>query len=115
MGNVLQMNNSTASCIYQTEHQQRFEYTVKHLAGILASGSVVADIGCHRLDQGVMLAKAGFKVIGFDVLPFLEKRTTITRARQYGIQLAEIKCLERGEFSPAFPNEIGRASCRERV
>ncbi len=98
-------DNNTKKISYHIDHAKRFQYTLQQIKHHVPSGSLIADIGCHRLDFGLMLRNAGYRVVGFDVPEFIGKDSVKERAISAGIQLVEIADLGKGNFSETFPDD----------
>ena len=97
--------HDTSKISYHLDHARRFQYTLQQIKQHVPSGSLVADVGCHRLDFGVMLRDAGYQVVGFDIPEFIAKDSVKNRAINAGISLVTIADLGKAEFSEAFQED----------
>jgi 2-polyprenyl-6-hydroxyphenyl methylase/3-demethylubiquinone-9 3-methyltransferase len=89
---------------YAQFHERRFAYLVKRITDVLPPQSHVMDMGCHFLDQAVMLAQAGYKVHGFDASAFTELPSVRAVAQQHNIGLSPIHDLSLGQFGSEIPD-----------
>jgi 2-polyprenyl-3-methyl-5-hydroxy-6-metoxy-1,4-benzoquinol methylase len=83
---------------YHLDHAARFEETLRRIRSVIKPGSLVADVGCHRLDFAKLLRDSGYEVVGFDVPEFLDKDSVRKRAQELGVRLVRIEDLGRGQF-----------------
>ena len=98
-------NNNTSKISYHLDHARRFQYTLQQIKQLVPTGGLIADIGCHRLDFGLMLRESGYQVVGFDVPEFIAKDSVKNRAINAGIRLVTIADLGKAEFSEEFPED----------
>jgi 2-polyprenyl-6-hydroxyphenyl methylase/3-demethylubiquinone-9 3-methyltransferase len=89
---------------YAGFHELRFAYLLQRITKVLPAQSHVMDMGCHFLDQALLLRKAGYAVHGFDASAFTEMPSVKRVAHDNQIELSTIHDLSLGEFGADIPD-----------
>ena len=102
--NPIAMKHTAVMASYASFHDRRFHYFLDRVTSVLPRNSCVMDLGCHFLDQAILLVNAGYKVHGLDVEAFVEIERVKNIAAMHNIKLSTVHNLSDGNFGGDIPD-----------